>query len=685
MSEIIFNIKEALEIQIFELEFFLRFKHAGISMGIASDIVMIVIAALIGAVAAQKLRQPVVLGYIIAGVLIGPYTGRIVTNIHDIELLAEIGVALLLFALGLEFSFKELKPVRHIALIGTPIQMLLTIICGFGIGMGLGWGWVPSIWFGAMISLSSTMVILKTLMNQGWMGTLSSRVMIGMLIVQDLAIVPLMIILPQLSNPKAGLPMLGLAVVKSAIFLVAMVFLGTRLLPRLLAGIAAWNSRELFILAITAMGLGIGYVTYMFGLSFAFGAFAAGLVLSESDYGHQALSDIIPLRDVFGLLFFTSVGMLLDPMFLISHWKQTLAVIVIVSLGKGLIFAAIARIFKYGNVIPSAVGLGLFQVGEFSFVLAKTGVNSQSIENELYTFVITLAVISMLLTPFVSNLTTPLYAFIKRHRRKDPLQTINLPEHGLSDHVVIIGGGNVGMHVAQVLKFLQVTFVIVEMNYNEIRRCKDVGFSAIYGDAGQEIVLNAASIEKANLLLITVPSIVVANAVVDYVRRVNPDMDIVARAEGMEQMKTLYARGVQMVVLPKLEAGLEIARQALLHLPIPMTVIQRYVDAVRRQSYGPICASDEDCNVFQQLRNAGSILELTWANLPESSVLINRTIGEIQIRKHTGASVVGVIRGGEFIPNPNVGFAFKEGDLVAVIGNSNDREKFLNMAKAEIV
>ena len=220
-------------------------------------------------------------------------------------------------------------------------------------------------------------------MNQGWLGTLSSRVMIGMLIVQDLLIVPFMIILPQLSDPKAGLPILGMAAFKSAAFLAAMILLGTKLIPKILTYIVNWDSRELFLLSITGIGLGVGYATYQVGLSFALGAFVAGMVMSESDYGHQALSDIIPLRDIFGLLFFTSVGMLLEPSFLISYWPKVLTVVVLVAVAKGLIFCLISWIFGYRNVIPIAVGFGLFQVGEFSFVLARVGLETNSIDKEI--------------------------------------------------------------------------------------------------------------------------------------------------------------------------------------------------------------------------------------------------------------------------------------------------------------
>ncbi|MDH3348403.1 MAG: cation:proton antiporter, partial [Desulfobulbaceae bacterium] len=234
-------------------------------MGIAADIITIVVAAMFGGIIAHKFKQPLILGYILAGLVIGPYSSGIISlkDIHEIELLAEIGVALLLFALGLEFSLGELKPVRNIAIFGTPIQILLTMACGYGIGVSFGWELVPSLWLGGVISLSSTMVLLKTMMNRGLMGTLSCRVMIGMLIVQDLAVVPLIIILPQLGDPAAGLPFLGWAMLKSALFLASMFFIGTRLIPWLLAFVAKGDSREMFILAITGLGLGVGYATYL--------------------------------------------------------------------------------------------------------------------------------------------------------------------------------------------------------------------------------------------------------------------------------------------------------------------------------------------------------------------------------------------------------------------------------------
>ncbi|MCB0113393.1 MAG: cation:proton antiporter, partial [Caldilineaceae bacterium] len=558
-------------------------------MGISADIAIIIVASLLGGMLAQRLHQPLILGYILAGVLVGPASGGfLVQDAHEIELLAEIGVALLLFALGIEFSLKELQPVRNIALIGTPIQMLLTMGLGIAIGAWLEWDWIRAIWFGALISLSSTMVLLKTLMSQGRLGTLSSRVMIGMLIVQDLAVVPLMIILPEMNNLESGIVNLGFAAVKAVIFLVGMVFLGTRVIPALMRIVARWNSRELFLLAITAIALGVGYLTYLFGLSFAFGAFVAGLVLSESDYGHQALGDIIPLRDLFSLLFFASVGMLLDPAFLAANAGTILVIALIVALGKGLIFAGISHVFGYRNVVPLAVGFGLFQVGEFSFVLARVGISSGSIGEDLYSLVLSVAIVTMVMTPFLTRAVGPLYALRKRWFSHEPVETINLPSSGLHNHVVIIGVGRVGQHVARVLRDLRQPFVTVELDQRRLEICKEAGFPVIYGDAGHPAVLEATRLEEARLLLITSPAFTVTKSIVEHVNEKRPDLHIVTRAESIDEMQMLNEMGIYEVVQPQLEAGLEMMRQALVHLQLPEAEIQRFTDEIRHEMYTPV-------------------------------------------------------------------------------------------------
>ena len=649
-------------------------------MGIATDLILLVVSAFFSGLLMQRLGQPLILGYILTGIAFGPYTfGFALTSVHEIELLAEIGVALLLFALGLEFSLKDLKPVKMIALIGTPIQILLTIAMGYGIGQFMGWDAKSSLWLGALVSLSSTMVLLKTLMNQGWLGTLSSKVMVGMLIVQDLAVVPLIVLLPMLNDPSLGWISLEIAMLKTVVFLAGMIFFGTRLLPMIMRYIAHLGSRELFLLAITAIGLGVGYLTYLVGLSFAFGAFVAGMVLSESDYGHQALSDIIPVRDLFGLLFFASVGMLLNPAFLLDHWQQVLMLVLIVSLGKGIIFALLARIFKYGNVVPLAVGLGLFQVGEFSFVLAQVGVSTNSISHEVYSLVLSTAIITMFLTPIISGQTSRLYALRKRWFKHEPLDTINYPKSGLKNHVIIVGGGRVGFRIAQVLKRLHVPMLIIELDQLRVERAKNSEITVIYGDASHEIVLEAAETASARLLIITTPEVLIAQAIVEQARKANAEIQVVARAPGIEFLEEFKKLNISEVVIPEFEAGLEMARKALVHLHIPAAKIQHYTESLRQDLFSSLYSENEEDKILEQLKDAEKQYDLQWMLIKPGSILVGKTIGEAEIRTKTDTSVVGVIRNDKLVPNPDANFRFEANDRAAIIGIDSARETFFQL------
>lgn len=651
-------------------------------MDIARDLVIIVVAALCGGVIAQRLRQPLILGYILAGVAVGPHSvGITVSDVSVIERLAEIGVALLLFGLGLEFSFKRLLGVGRVALLGTPLQMALTIALGVGLGRWMGLDWLPALWLGALASLSSTMVLLKAIMSQGWLGTLSSRVMIGMLIVQDLAVVPLMILLPRLDEPSVGLLSLQFAAIKAVGFLGAMFLLGTRLLPAVLRFAAHWNSRELFLLTVTALALGVGYATYQVGLSFAFGAFVAGMVLSESDHCHQALSDIVPVRDLFGLLFFASVGMLLDPAFLIDHIGTVILVVLVLSFGKGIIFAGITRLFGYGNVVPLATGLGLFQVGEFSFVLARVGLADGSISHELYSLVLTVAIVTMALTPMVSGTTAWFYALRRRWYSHEPLQTINLPASGLKEHVVIAGGGRHATRVAEVLRYWDRPHVIIELNQRRFEQLKRERLPAVYGDASQQVVLEAAAVDKARLLLVTLPDGVTSRAVIEQVRRANPEVRIVARATEREEVDLLSEMGVYEVVQPELEAALEMTRQVLLHFDLPAREIQKYTDHLRRNHRAQGDPAS-DLGLLAQLCSSEAQFELSWISIDPGSKLDGQKLGAAGIRANTGATVVGVLRDGNLVPNPDADFELSAGDSAGIIGRATERAAFEVLARS---
>jgi monovalent cation:H+ antiporter-2, CPA2 family len=651
-------------------------------LGIAGDIALILVAALLGGVVAQRLGLPLILGYILAGVVVGPNTGGpTVGDVHDIELLAEIGVALLLFTIGLHFSLDELAPVRRVAVVGTAIQMSLTAAFGYGLGRLLGFGWQEAVWFGALLSLSSTAVVLKTLSEQGVMGTLSSRVIIGMLIVQDLAVVPLIIILPELGNIGEGLSELGVAALEVGVFIAFMVIFGRRVFPWLMARIAGWNSRELFLISVVAIGLGVGYGTYLFGLSFAFGAFVAGMVLSQSDYSHQALADVEPLRDVFAMLFFVSVGMLLDPAFLLENAGVVALVVFLVLALKGLLFAGVVRAFGYGNIVPFAVGLGLFQVGEFSFVIARVGIEADAISQRSYSIMLTTAVVTMALTPFATRLAPLLYGHWRERFPRELLRTFNLPERGLRDHVVIAGYGRVGTFVAHLLDRLEQPFVVVDSNPGRTDEAGEAGYPTVFGDAGAGPVLEAAGVRRARLVIVTVPDPVGARLVVERVRAINPNVHVVVRSSTVEQLEELGRLGVYEAVHPESEAGLELGRQALNHLGVGAGEIQRFADEVRRELYAPITRQDADDDLLAQLRRASREIETEWVRLPEGDTVVGKSIGELQIRSSTGASIVAVVRGEEVMPNPGPEVALQAGDLVGVLGTPDQRAAFRALAQ----
>jgi CPA2 family monovalent cation:H+ antiporter-2 len=643
------------------------------------DLTVVLIAALAGGFLAQRLGQPLIVGYIVAGVAIGPFTGGLaVVNLHDIEQLAEIGVALLLFSLGLEVSFRELAPVRAVALLGGAIQILLTIALGFALALWLGWAWTAALWFGSLIAISSTMVALKTIQSQGRLGTLSSRVMLGILVVQDLAVVPLMIILPELEHTGDGAFRVVTATLRSLALLGGIVLVSTRVVPRLMTAVAKWNSRELFLLTTTGVALGIGYATWFFGLSLAIGAFIAGLVINESEYAHQALSDVMPLRDLFGMLFFVSVGLLLEPGLLWANLDVLILAIVVILVGKGAILAAVVRLFGYRRVVPLAVGLTLFQVGEFAFVLARAGRAAGAIPDDLYALALNAAVATMACTPAISGLTSVIYRRVTAGNPSEPPQTINMPPGGMTEHVVVCGAGRVGRTIADALAHQGLPCVMIELDDARVQQARVAGLPIIYGDATQPVVLEAAGAGHARAILVTIPAFVDVRAIVAAVRRLGRAVPIVARAEDADAVRALNAMGVDEVTSPEYEAAIEMTTQALVHLDVPAHEILHAASVIRRERYGAETAAPAGEGRVR-MPTSGDIsrqLAVTWITLPPASPFDGRTLGDLRVRTAFGASVVGLIHQGVLQANPDSRARLTAGDLVAVLGTREQIGRF---------
>ncbi|MBQ7568582.1 cation:proton antiporter [bacterium] len=579
-------------------------------MGIAEDIVIIAVASLVCGIVAQKLRLPIMLGYIIAGMIVGPYTdGPSITHIHDVETLADIGIALLLFTVGLEFPLEKLSAVKKIALLGTPLQMLLCIGFGLIVGQCFDWNFVSSLWFGCLISVSSTMVVLRVLSDRGLNGTLSSQVMTAILIMQDLLVIPMMIILPQLQNLHGQLTQMLINLSGSLLWVAFLFIIGSRWLPSILTRVAASRSQELFMVTVLAMGLGMGYITYLNGLSFAFGAFLAGIILSRTDYSHEVMSVITPLRDLFSLLFFASVGVMIEPGFIASHWIMLLTLLMVVFLGKALIMGLTTRLFGYVNIMPLAVGLYMFPIGEFAFVLARLGKSSNGLNNELYMTIVTIAAVSMTLTPLVSELISPIYSFWRKYFPHATSTVVNkMPvSRVMKHHIIIIGYGRVGRSICTAIKGRNSNIIVIEQHPSRITQAKQDGFNVIGGNAASDTILQAANIPVARCIMLTIPDRSNSNYILRKIRRNYPKITICARATSMEHLRELRFYGVSSAVVPEEEASLSMIREAMLLSNYSKDIADKVVSYLRSQNYEPLIEPHEELIVNEnndiQIRN----------------------------------------------------------------------------------
>ncbi|MBL7209532.1 MAG: cation:proton antiporter, partial [Dehalococcoidia bacterium] len=423
------------------------------------NIAIVLTAALIGGMIAHRLRQPIILGYLLVGIVVGPHGFGLVGDLEVIELLATIGVALLMFTLGLEISFSQLKQVGKVGIGGGIAQILATFVLGLVAGKLLfHWSLSEAAFFGLLISLSSTVVCLKILMERGELDSVHGRIMIAILIVQDLSVVLMMVAVPVFGAPLEGLlSAFAIAVGKAVLFVGIAVALGLWVLPWLLGRVAGVRSRELFLLTVLIMCFGAAFSTYVFGLSVAFGAFIVGLMLRESRFAHQALAEVTPLRDVFATLFFVSLGMLLSPQFVVQNWSAVILMVVVIIAIKFAVCFGIVRLFRYSGRTALLVGAGLFQIGEFSFVLARGGMDAGIMSGHHYSLVIASTIITMLLTPLLMGFASALYPKLGRGRARRELATVDVspssegepPEP--SSQVVVCGYGRVGRNVAEAL------------------------------------------------------------------------------------------------------------------------------------------------------------------------------------------------------------------------------------------
>ncbi len=560
-------------------------------IGLIIDLVLTLGIALIGGLIARRLGMPVLIGYILAGVVIGPQTPGVVADAERVELMANLGVAFLMFALGVEFSFNELLGVRKIALTAGAIQIPLSILLGFLVGLGLGWDLQASILMGLAFMACSSIVVIKITLGRGEATSPHARAALGLGILQDLSMVPLLALLALLESSQDGLlTRLVEELSTAAIALVMVVFLGTRLVPRIFMLVAQHGTRELFLLTIMVIALGTAYAAHQAGLSYALGAFLAGLVVSESQFDAHVLAEIIPLRDVFSTLFFVSLGMLLEPEILMEYPWQLAAVVILLVGGKAVISTLGFLASDVGPVLASKAGLLTSQIGEFSFLLASIGLSTAIIDDHQYSFILTIALLSILTTPILLMAQPAITPLVERippvpWSRRDVVGNEDVSYSGIRNHVVISGHGRVGQALSETLLRRNLPFVVIDINPAIVMDLHAKGIPALYGDGTTEPVLKRAGIENARILAITVPNTIVAARASRMAKVMNPKLDIVVRAARDSEFPALKRSGASEVVQPEFEAGLEFMQHVLRYQGVSRDETRRIVDRRRRRFY----------------------------------------------------------------------------------------------------
>lgn len=535
------------------------------------SITILLAAALVGGMIAHRLRQPVILGYLVIGVAVGPHAVGLVGDLTLIEATATMGVALLMFTLGLEISIAQLRQVGKVGLWGGIAQILLTFVLGIIAGNTLfGWSLSQAVLFGLVISLSSTMVCLKILMERGELDSMHGRIMIAILILQDISVVLMMVVEPLLGEPVGDLLLaLIIATGKAILFVGIAVVSGLWLLPWLMGRVGGVRSRELFLLTVLVLCLGAALGTYIFGLSMVFGAFVIGLVLRESRFAHQALAEITPLRDIFATLFFVSLGMLLSPKFILDHWSSVAVAVGIIILIKLLVVFGIVRLFGYSGRIAFLAGAGLFQIGEFSFILAQGGVNMGIISDQFYSLILASAIITMLLTPLSLSLASWLYPKLTLAPTGRGVVTKNVfsvPVSELSqtvNPVIIAGYGRVGQNIARGLQDAGIAYTVIEIDPELVFELRCGGTACIYGDASNTRVLSHIELTKAKALVVTFPDPLAVVTTVKTALKLNPKLKIVARVHRAKEAHLLQSLENVELISPEYEASLEFLRRVL--------------------------------------------------------------------------------------------------------------------------
>jgi K+:H+ antiporter len=645
-----------------------------VNLSALGDLVIIFALSIGILLLSHRLRLPVIVGLLLTGVLVGPYGLRLVHDIEVVESLAEVGIVLLLFTIGLEFSLHTLLSLKRIVGIAGTLQVGCSIAAAYAGARLLGRSDGEAVLWGFLIALSSTAIVLKLLGERGETDSPHGRIALGVLILQDLSVVPMMFLLPLLAGSMTGSKASLVWVIVKAVVTVAAVLLSARLvIPSLLHQVVRTRSHELFVLSIVVTCFGTAWLTSLAGLSLALGGFIAGMLISESDYGQQALADVLPLRDLFSSLFFVSVGMLLDVGFALQHAIPILLIVMGILVGKFMIGAVATFALRYPLRTAVLTGLALAQIGEFSFVLARAGLVSGLMGEEMYQVFIAAAVITMLTTPFLLRVA-PALADGATHLAlarwlKGGLQPVGEAQGPpLKDHVIIAGFGLNGRNVARALTAAHIPYFVLEMNPETVRAERQKGIPIAYGDAANAAVLRHAHIEEARVVVVAISDAAATRRVVELARRLNPGLYLIARTRYSQEVGPLTALGANEAIPEEFETSIEIFARVLRRYLVPREDIERQIAAIREGGYEMLRQLRPPPMLFPELQQHLADLEVETFRIGTAAPAAGRTLAELRLREQLGVTVLAIRRDGETLTNPWGGTSLQAGDLVIMLG-----------------
>ncbi len=621
-----------------------------------------------------KIRVPVLVGFIFTGMLAGPHGLGLIRQAENVEIMAEVGIVALLFTIGLEFSFRHLVKIRRSVLLGGSLQVGLTIAAGAAIAAIGGFPFGQLVFFGFLLSLSSTAIVLKALQDRAELDTPHGGSALGILIFQDLAIVPMMLVLPFLAGAggKTGMDLLVTAL--KGTVAIAVIAAGAKwIVPWWLHAVARTRSRELFLLAVILICLSVAWLTHAAGLSLALGAFLAGLMISESPYSHEAVGHVLPFRDVFTSFFFVSIGMLLDMGFFLAQPFLILALTAAVLSLKA--FLAIGTVIVQGLPFRIALlaGLALSQIGEFSFLLSKVGTGYGLMSSRIYQVFLAVSVFTMALTPFIITASPRLARRMLAWPLPARLKTGGSLYHGpketfIGDHLVIVGFGLNGRNIARAARQTGIPFVILETNPDTVREERRDGQPIHYGDATHEAVLDSAGIRTARTLVVAINDPTATRRIVELARRLNRTLHIIVRTRYLGEMAALHELGADEVIPEEFETSIEIFARVLRKYLIPKAEIDRYIREIRTGGYDMLRTLSPEAAVCTDLRLCLPDTEVVTFRLEEGAPADGRTIGDMALRKEHGVTILAIRRGNEMVYNPDPQMELFSGDILVALG-----------------